>query len=179
MDTNKMNLIKNNRGDKLLSVYWFAILLIVAAGIFAMVYVFYGTPYDVREIENRVLVNQVADCVSYGGKINSNLISNNVLTKDKNFLNQCHFIFNSSEWKDDQYYVEVNFYKLIDLNNPVLTINKGNNNWIAGCKVQEDKTYSNLVQCTNSKFYSLDDLNNQYIIKILGVVRKSEKNVKI
>ena len=59
-----MKLINNKRGDKILSIYWFAILLIIAGGIFGMVYVFYGTPYDVREIETRVLTNQIADCIS-------------------------------------------------------------------------------------------------------------------
>ena len=67
---------KDRKGDKIISVYWFAILVIVAVGIFGMVYVFYGSPYDVREIEANALLNQVADCVSYAGKINTGLISN-------------------------------------------------------------------------------------------------------
>ena len=41
----------NRRGEKYLSVYWFVILAIVAGGIIAMVFVFYGKPYDIREIE--------------------------------------------------------------------------------------------------------------------------------
>ncbi len=180
MGTNKMNLIPNKRGDKVLSVYWFAILLIVAGGIFAMVYVFYGTPYDVREIETRVLTNQIADCVSYGGKINSNLILNGVVKEgNENFLDQCHLNFNSPEWADEQYYAEVNLYKLENLNTPVLDIKKGNNNWVADCNIQENKKQGTLPTCLRKSFYSLDDKNNQYIIKILSVVRKAEQNVKI
>ena len=179
MDTNKMNLIKNKRGDKILSVYWFAILLIVAGGIFAMVYIFYGTPYDVRGVETRILTNQIADCVSYIGKINSNLISNGVPTGNSDFLNSCHLIFNSSEWADDQYYAEVSLYKLDNLNTPIIDIKKGNNNLPPSCAIQEDKTQERLATCLKSNFYSLDDKNNQYIIKILSVVRKTEKNAKI
>ncbi len=59
MDINKMGWIKNKRGDKILSLYWFAVLIIVAGGIFGMVYVFYGSPYDVREIEANVLLNKI------------------------------------------------------------------------------------------------------------------------
>jgi hypothetical protein len=180
MDTNKMNLLKNKRGsDKILSVYWFAILLIVAGGIVGMVYVFYGTPYDVREIEARVLTNQIADCVSYEGKIDSGLILNGAATKDNNFLERCHLIFNSSEWKEDQFYTEVKIYKLNDLDNSILDLIKGNNNLAVSCAVQENKQQETLATCLKQSFYSLDSLNNQYIIKILTAVKKAEKNVKV
>jgi len=180
MDINKMKIIPNKRGDKILSVYWFAILLITAGGIFAMVYIFYGTPYDVREIETRILTNQIADCVSYEGKISQNLISNGIAKEgNENFLDQCHLNFNSPEWKDAQFYTEVNLYKLENLNTPVLDIKKGNNNWVADCTIQENKKQENLPTCLRKNFYSIDDKNNQYIIKILSVVRKAEKNVKI
>jgi len=173
-------IINNKRGgDKMLSAYWFAVLLIVAGGIFAMVYVYYGTPYDVRNIETRLLINAVADCLSYDGRINSNLASEGNLIQNTNFLNQCHLIFNSSEWKDEQYYTEVSFYKITDLENSLLTLKKGNNNWVSQCEIQKTETSKNLVQCSTKMFYSLDNSNNQYLIKILGVVRKSEKNVKI
>ena len=170
---------KNKHGDKILSVYWFAILLIVAGGIFAMVYIFYGTPYDVRGVEARILTNQIADCVSYTGKINSNLISNGVPIGNSEFLNSCHLIFNSSEWTDDQYYTEVSLYKLDNLNTPIIDIKKGNNNLPPSCAIQENKAQERLATCLKSSFYSLDDLNNQYIIKILSIVRKTEKNAKI
>jgi hypothetical protein len=170
---------KNRRGDKILSAYWFAVLLIVAAGIFAMVYVYYGVPYDVRNVEGHLLINAVADCISYSGRISSGIVSSGKFIQNANFLNQCHLIFNSSEWKDEQYYTEVNFYKIEDINTPLLTIKKGNNNWISQCEIQKTEKKETLVQCSNEIFYSLDDKNNQYLIKILGVVRKSEKNVKM
>lgn len=171
---------KNSRGDKILSIYWFAILLIVAGGIFAMVYVFYGAPYDVRQIEARELTNQIANCISYTGKINTNLISGGVPSlSSQNFLEQCHLIFNSSEWSDEQFYTEVYIYKLDNPDNPVLDIKKGNNNWLAGCSIQENQTQENLPFCLTKSFYSVDNTDNPYIIKILSVVRKSEKNVKM
>lgn len=170
----------NKKGDKVLSVYWFAILLITAGGVFAMVYIFYGTPYDVREVETDLLVNQIADCVSYAGQINTNFISNGEsFSKTKeDVFDECHLVFDSSEWDDEQYYAEVNFYKLEDLRNPVLNFNIGNNKWITSCDAS-DKDYERLAKCLKKSFYSVDGLGNQYIIKIMSVVRKSEKNVKI
>ena len=170
----------NKKGDKILSVYWFAILILVAGGMFAMVYIFYGTPYDVREIEANLLIDKIADCVSYAGKINLNFISNGQFnSNNEDFLNKCHLIFSSNEWENEQYYTEIGFYNLESLDNPVFEIKKGNPNWLASCALQENKEFGTLAQCSKKSFYSLDNLNNQYIIKILTVVRKAEKNVKI
>jgi hypothetical protein len=176
-----MRLIKNKRGDKILSIYWFAVLIIVAGGIFGMVYVFYGTPYDVREIEARVLINQVADCVSYAGRIDTNLISNSQVYQKsgEDFLKDCHLTFKDNAWEDEQYYTEIDIYKLEDMNNSVLEINAGDNKWLSSCELQKDKEKERLAQCIKDSFYSVDDADNQYIIKILAVVRKSEKNVKM
>jgi hypothetical protein len=170
---------KNHRGDKILSVYWFAVLLIVAGGIFAMVYIFYGVPYDIRDIENHFLVNTVADCISYNGKINQGIAHSGEIIQNTSFLEGCHMMFNSDGWEQEQYYTEVNFYKITDMGNSLLTLKKGNNNWVSQCEIEEKKEFQKLVQCSTKVFYSLDNENNQYIIKILGVVRKSEKNVKL
>lgn len=176
-----MKILNNKRGDKILSVYWFAVLIIVAGGIFGMVYIFYGTPYDVRETESNVLINQIADCVSYAGRINPNLISGGEFQQKstEDFLKECHLIFSSSEWDEQQYYTEINFYKLEDLNNPVLAMTAGNNKWTGYCEIQENEEYEKIAKCVSKSFYSLDDLNNQYIIKILAVVAKTNKNVKM
>lgn len=170
----------NKRGDKILSIYWFAILILVSGGIFAMVYLFYGAPYDVRDIESRILINQIADCISYGGKINPSIISNGEFNQNNlDFLEKCNLVFSSNEWTEEQYYVEVDFYKLEDLTHPISNIKKGNNKWLADCALQQGKEYERLTRCVKKGFYSLDNLNNQYIIKIRTVIRKSEKNVKL
>ena len=59
--------------EKLMSVYWFVILFLVAGGVYSMVNVFYGHPYDVREVESNLLSQKIADCVSYGGIINTEI----------------------------------------------------------------------------------------------------------
>ena len=65
----------NKRGtDKLISVYWFAILFIVAAAIVYMVLSFYGEPYDARELEANALTNQIADCLSEAGYLKEGIL---------------------------------------------------------------------------------------------------------
>ena len=60
-------MIKNKKGDKLISVYWFVILFIVAGAIAYMTVSFYGEPYDIREAEAYALTNKVARCLSEAG----------------------------------------------------------------------------------------------------------------
>ena len=77
------NLFRNKIGaDKILSVYWFAILFIIATGIFAMVYVFYKTPFDVRGIEAETLASKVAECISKQGEISSEWIKGQQIATD-------------------------------------------------------------------------------------------------
>jgi len=249
----------NKKEGKLFSIWWFAVLFITGLGIFLMVYFFYGSPYDIRSLEAHILANKVADCVSYAGRVNSNLISGGVISEGKeNFLENCHLNFNAKNyqedntdkiesmcksfcetdnpdfcssntlltkhtfsafgscyalskseygiskcetipcgdnginekvdytdltksegyWTSEQYYAEVNFYKLGNTETSILTLKKGNSDWKADCAIQEGKDYKKLAKCNEGSFYSTDNLNNQYIIKVLTIVRKSEKNVK-
>ena len=85
-----MKFLKNKIGaDKILSVYWFAILFIIAAGILAMIYVFYNSPFDVRQIEAEVLSSKVAECISHQGILDSKWISGNLETGNLQISGTC------------------------------------------------------------------------------------------
>ncbi len=117
-----------------LSVYWFIILAIIAAGVGYMVVSFYGAPYDVRKIEADILTNQIADCLAEGGYLRENILSEEF---KGNFLEECKLTFkteNEYGWnEEEQYYLEVNFYNF-DQNVPnglgekIFNISKGNVN---------------------------------------------------
>ncbi len=167
--------MKNKRGtDKILSIYWFAILFIVAGGIIYMVALFYGSPFDVREIEATLLSNQIADCVSEGGYVRDQAFQ---LTQD-NFLESCNLNFNVENFSNWQiqgpYYVE---FEISDFSSGVVSLNfvsQGNVNLKEGC-VMKGK---NFPQCIERNIYSVDNMNNQYKIKVLSVVSKVDKNVQ-
>ncbi len=161
----------NHKGaEKILSVYWFAILFIVAAGIVYMVFSFYGKPYDIRELETNALADKAADCLNYGGYMNENWQN----LEDENFLSECNLNFNVEsdfEWENDQYYVEI---KVSDFNSnqELKKIAVGNHNLRLNCAVESD----NFPVCLEREMYSFDKANSQYKITILSVVRKTEKN---
>jgi hypothetical protein len=129
----------------------------------------------------------MADCISRGGKIDSNFFSGENFNDEikTNILEKCNLNFNvENGYAEDvasQYFFEVEFYKLGDLSNSVFDLSGGNINWKADCfiKKKNDKEYERLVKCTERRFYALDSSSNQYLIKILSGVGKSEKNVKL
>lgn len=170
---------KNKKGtNKILSIYWFAILILIAGGIFAMVYTFYNRPYDVRELEANVMANKIADCLSNKGYLEKEIFNGNFLLNEDNFLEKCNLNFNIEErWEEPQYYTKVSFYNLADMDTSIFDVANGNKNLISSCEIQKDKEYEKLARCVERRFYSLDEENNQYLIKILSVVRKTEKNV--
>ena len=171
----------NKRGmDKLISVYWFVILFIVAGAVVYMAVIFYGEPYDVRDVEADIMINQVADCISRGGQIKDEILEDGlVLLTNENIWDKCHLNFNVEEFKDwnnDQYYLEINFYKFDgssddSLGESVGKVKAGNSDLKDICN---DKR--NLFPfCRERIFYTLDG-TKQYAIKIKSVVRKTEKN---
>ena len=165
--------------DKILSVYWFVIIGLVATAIILMVFVFHNSPYDVRDIEARFLANKIADCISSQGKLNELLYGDGKFRNqfENNFLSICNINLNVEDtWSESQHYFNVEIFNASNTQEPVFFIEKGNLNFLPSCVIQEDKEYKNLAKCTKKRFYSTAE-NNQFLIKILTAVRKSEKNV--
>jgi len=154
--------------EKVMSVYWFAILLLVAVGVFIMVYNFYHHPYDVREIEANIIVNNVADCVSNGGVLQSSVLEPDFAT---NFLDFCNLNFETDD-EDPQYYVSLEVSGLS-------VASEGNRNLISSCGVESEVEDEKLAKCAERSFYSLDSNGNLIEVNILSIVRKTEKNVRV
>lgn len=167
-------ILKNKKGDKIISVYWFAILFIVAAAIVYMVISFYGEPYDIREAEAYALTNKVAGCLSNAGYLEERALSAGF---KENFIEECNLDFETEDvysWKEHgQYYVEINFYDF-STNQSISEIKKGNEALKMNCGLK-GKTFP---VCLERSFYTLDREKNQYQINVLSIVRKTEKNVQ-
>lgn len=168
---------KNRKGtDKILSIYWFAILIIIAGAVVAMVSIFYGAPYDVRELEANIMINQISDCLSENGKLNQELFFNNSFNEEFSILNNCEIIFETELADKEQYYAEINFYEL-GFEESIFMTSAGFSNFKADCEIASEN-YERLVKCVNRSFYSLGDLDEIYEINVLSIVGKTQKNVK-
>ena len=182
----------NKKGEeKIISVYWFIMLILVAGGIFLMVSSFYNYPYDVREAEAEILSEKLASCIYSGGKFNPELMhisDTQISFKEEfrdNFLDKCDLILDGEDSFDKiQYYIQIDFFKVESFRNmkgklnKVFSISEGNPNWISDCNFKEE-SYGRLVFCTEKEFFAYANENNQYKVKIISMVRKTEQNVKI
>ena len=167
-------MIKNKKGDKLISVYWFVILFIVAGAIVYMVISFYGEPYDIREAETYTLTNKITGCLSEAGYLKEEALSAEF---KENFLEECHLNFeveDAYDWKQQgQYYLEIDFYNF-STNQSIDIIKEGNEDLKINC----GEKGKSLPVCLERSFYVLDREKNQYQIDILSIVRKTDKNVR-
>ena len=175
-------MLNNKRGEeKIISVYWFVILLLVATGVVIMVNVFYGSPYDIRLIEAEILSEKVANCIEEGGEINPDLMTSEGRFREEfgdNFLDYCDITFKTqSEFEEGQYYIEINFAEKRNPGKILFGIFEGNPNFKGDCDL-DGKKHKKLAQCVQKEFFSLGEKEKIYSIKITSIVRKIEQNVK-
>jgi len=164
---------KNRKGaDKVLSVYWFVVLFIVAGGVVYMVAVFYGAPYDVREVEANLLINQIADCVATGGSLNGNL---DKLVDELTLLQICKINFKVEDefsWKEDQFYVNISSGDFDKTSGMISGLTEkvvlGNSELKSFCELG-GKT---MPKCVERSFY----VSEGKVIKIFVGVKKVDKN---
>ena len=161
-------------GEKTISIYWFAILVIVAAAIIYMVAFVYGKPYDIRNAESEILSANIAGCLSEGGYLKDGIIGNSSF--QQNFLKTCRINLETPDFPETrgEYYIGVIFY---DFNtgariNP--EVSEGNDNLKQYCGLDGE---TNPV-CTNKSFYVIDKIQKAYAINIISIVNKVDKNVQ-
>jgi hypothetical protein len=184
----------NSRGaNKILAIYWFTILVLVAGGISLMVFAFYHHPIDIRGAEADVLATRVADCISKNGKLVGGVLKkdesssqkNYVLDKDfeENFLSICNLKFegeSENEWGTKlQYAVNVSFYN-IGSSEPFVNFAEGNINYFASCEIKDknDEKFRKDARCVYRGLYVVGEKDEQFLIEIISVVNKPEKNVR-
>ncbi len=114
----------DNRGaEKFLSVYWFLILFLVTGAVVYMAFLFYGSPYNIRNPEGQILGDRIADCLMSKGYLNNAVSSPEF---KNNFLEACNINLDTedfSDWKsNEQYYIGLEIYEFNE-NAPVLTGN--------------------------------------------------------
>ncbi len=167
--------MKNKKAEQMISVYWFVILILVAVGIYAMIAAYFNYPTDVRQWEAEVLGNRVADCISENGKIVQEL---NEEFKS-NFLIICGLNLEAQKLEQPQFYIEVNFFNVENLEESIFNFSKGNYAWKEQYFLQEEGKFQRVVKGSEKRFYSVDNQGKQILVEVLTVVRKTEKNVKI
>lgn len=152
--------IKNKNGaEKIISVYWFAILLIVAGGIVYMVSAFYGNPYDVRSLESGVLISKIAECVS----------DNSIESLKSDLFKTCHLNFNTNT-EDEKYFVEIVFYEFENQDIKIDEISAGNVN------LKDNPSFDEFSKFSKNLYVIKED--KELVAKLNVVINKENENVE-
>lgn len=161
-------IINNKIGDeRILSLYWFIVFIIVAIAIVSAVLIFYSHPVDVRGAEASILTDKVIDCLVDNGNLNSGKLDE----AEKNLEAACNLILadeSNDKYKDmkSQYYIKVEAKGKL--------IQTGDSSFLAYCK---ETSKTNIPVCWEKKLFILD--NNAFTsVKIITAVRKVEQNAK-
>jgi hypothetical protein len=133
-----------------------------------MTVLFYGKPYDIREMEADILTDKIAECFSKAGYFDEEI-------NGENFLQKCTLNFDmgdiSGEGEGGMYYVEVSVFEFGE-ETSFLEIEKGNVNLKLNCGLEGE----NFPICLERSFYSIDKEpgEKRYKIKILSVIGNRE-----
>lgn len=98
-------------GEEIFTIYWFVILVAVAGVVSYMVVIFYGQQKDIRGIEENLLSNKIAVCLSEGGYLKEGVLSEDF---KNNFLEKCNLNLDvESDFEEEQgeYYTEISISK--------------------------------------------------------------------
>ena len=130
-------------GEKIMSVWWFAVLIVVGTGIVISVLIFYSADVDVRYTESEILYNKIVDCVVQDG-----FLIDGVLTKEFDLMKTCNL--NTKVINEEKlFYIKMN---ILDENGKSLRepIIKGNVLFLEDCKIQEPDENG---KTTGAKYY--------------------------
>lgn len=180
---NKMKLfLEKQAEEKMISVYWFVIVVLIAGAVVAMVSTFYGDPYDVRDVEANLMINKFSECVSDSGKLNEDFLNQSHLKDNVSLKSVCGFVFEKSSGQAgnqrSEYYLESQFYE-VESEKSLANYSAGSRAFKAQCRTQnETQNHEGFAKCVNRTVYVANDTESAYEVNVLAAVSKSDKNVK-
>jgi hypothetical protein len=168
-------MIKSKKaGEKIFSMWWFAVLAIVGVGIVTGVLMFYSTEIDARSIEAEILYNQISGCL-----IKQGFLINEVFNEEFNIFAQCGI-------NPESFSQNSNFYFNVSIFNETKKlredIKEGDHSYEKNCKIQEQVEARNFPKCKfqiMEIFYYKDNEIKSTNISILTASNQKIKRMEI
>lgn len=162
----------NKRGaDKILSVWWLFVLIIIGLGIVGGVILFHSAEVDVRGLEAQALVNRLQGCIVKEGKVDASF-----LTSGFDVYSSCG-IYSSVAAKDGDYFFKISltgegFSK---------EISGGDSAFEADCKVLlkssiKARKYPSCFYQETDVFYEYNGVLKKGSVKIIAASNQIGKN---
>jgi hypothetical protein len=150
----------NKRAEsKLLSIWWFLVLILIAGGIIFGTALFYADKIDVRTLEVSIMASRVAGCIVTNGYIQENAV--------KDILKECGFDSSIID-KSSEYLLKVGF-RDISSNLTQKEIYFGNRAFEEDCKIGISVNKAvNYPKCLEKNMLALNASGSMFEIKILA-----------
>jgi len=167
MGTEKV-MFNKKADERVLSVYWFVILVIIAVGVVSGVIHVFGANLDIREAEAGLLRDRIVDCLVHQGNLKSEVYNSLESANDESLLQICNIDINdkTAKYKDaeQQYAIKIDFKEF------------GNQAFFVAC----DPKKENVPKCIETTIYVLEEGEKIEggFLTIKTAVAKIEKNVK-
>jgi hypothetical protein len=160
---------KNKKAEKLLSIWWFFVLAVIAGGIVIGVLIYSSADISVRETEANVLAEKITDCLIDNGYLKENIFDKNFNIFDFCSLNQKVFE------KSGNFYFNISIF---DSENLIFNLAKGNPAFEKDCKIQEKTETKYFPKCSEKQEIALfKDKNVQ--INILAGSNQNGRKISI
>ena len=146
-------------GEKLLSIWWVFVLVIIGGGIFVGVLIYYSVDINVNSVEADVLAERILNCINDNGNLNANIFDPNFDIVQKCNLNSDLF------GKSSYYYFNISIF---DNNNLIFNVTMGDYSFEKDCLIQEKIRANNFPKCSRKIDYVFYNNKNLKIVILAG-----------
>ena len=165
--------MRNKKGEKLFSLWWFFILGIVGVGIVGGVLIFYSAEIDVREAESLILYDRIANCLMNSGHLIENLF-------DENFeiFSECGL--NKEIIESGNFYFEISLFDF-EGNLVKEELFFGARTFKENCRISREIVAKKFPKCTDKKeniFYFQNGVKKSGSLSILTASNQIGRKIK-
>jgi len=163
----KSNLIKIKKADsKFLSIWWFAVIVVVSVGIVIGVEIFFSAKIDVRPLESEILADRVISCLNDFGNLKFSLPLD-----AKTFFQSC-YLNETVVSKSGNYFLKIEFINAKNLKT-LQSFVQGNAAFEKDCQISSGKIKAKSFARCSYKDFSLN--SNGEIINIALIAGSNQE----
>lgn len=161
--------MKNKKaGEKLLSIWWIFVLLVIGGGIVLGVIIFQSKEININPLEADLLSEKISQCFSNEGYLDRNIDENNIFA-------ECRISEKLFE-KGSDFYFRVLVY---EGGNLIKKIEKGDFSFEKECVIGKSIEMKNSPKCSEKSFLVLDSNGKELKIVILTSSNQKEGRIPI
>ncbi|MEK6935379.1 MAG: hypothetical protein AABW67_01190 [Nanoarchaeota archaeon] len=158
--------MKSKKGEKLLSIWWFFVLGVIAGGMVIGVLIYSSADVDIKEIEAGILAERISICL-----IDNGYLKENILEKEFNVFDFCNLNKTVFE-KGSNFYFNISIY---DSGSLIFNLTEGSYSFENECSIQEKVEAKDFPKCSQQQDSALLNGKNIQVIILAGSNQNGRK----